>query len=161
MRVPYSSDTYFYPREVDSWRVRRKNAKGFWQSQDFLVCSHGFKRKGSPATDTEQRQGWASVMRLTAQGKSVLKREPVAHLRTEKEVQKIVIFGSFLHSGNPHDLNVAVFQDSIEPYLPLALKYRQNTPSIARRIPLDILPPEVLDIGRSVLGRSGQRRGRL
>jgi hypothetical protein len=27
-----------------------------------------------------------------------------------------------------------------EPYLPLALKYRQKTRSIARRIPLDILP---------------------
>jgi hypothetical protein len=35
---------------------------------------------------------------------------------------------------------VAVFQDSTEPYLPLALKYRQNTRSIAQRIPLDILP---------------------
>jgi hypothetical protein len=57
-----------------------------------------------------------------------------------KEVQKIVVFGSFLHSDNPHDLDVAVFQDSAEPYLPLVLKYRQKTRSIARRIPLDILP---------------------
>ena len=39
-----------------------------------------------------------------------------------------------------HDLDVAVFQDSTEPYLPLALKYRQKTRSIAQRIPLDILP---------------------
>jgi hypothetical protein len=79
-------------------------------------------------------------MRLTAQEKNVLKRELVDCLRTEKEVQKIVVFGSFLHSDNPHDLDVAVFQDSTEPYLPLALKYRQKTRSIARRIPLDILP---------------------
>jgi hypothetical protein len=57
-----------------------------------------------------------------------------------EEVQKIVVFGSFLHSDNPHDLDVAVFQDSTESYLPLALKYRQKTRSIARRIPLDILP---------------------
>jgi uncharacterized protein len=79
-------------------------------------------------------------MRLTAQEKNVLKRELVDCLRTEKEVQKIVVFGSFLYSDNPHDLDVAVFQDSTESYLPLALKYRQKTQSIARRIPLDILP---------------------
>ena len=79
-------------------------------------------------------------MGLNAEEKNGLKRELVDCLRTEEEVQKIVIFGSFLHSDNPHDLDVAVFQDSIEPYLPLALKYRQKTRSIARRIPLDILP---------------------
>src|SRR4029450_43403 len=79
-------------------------------------------------------------MELTAQEKNILKRELVDCLRTEKEIQKIVVFGSFLHADNPHDLDVAVFQDSTEPYLPLALKYRQKTRSIARRIPLDILP---------------------
>lgn len=79
-------------------------------------------------------------MGLNAEEKSVLKRELVDCLRTEKEVQKIVVFGSFLYSDNPHDLDVAVFQDSTEPYLPLALKYRQKTRAIARRIPLDILP---------------------
>jgi hypothetical protein len=79
-------------------------------------------------------------MRLNAQEKNILKRELVDCLRTEKEVQKIVVFGSFFYSDNPHDLDVAVFQDSTEPYLPLALKYRQKTRPIARRIPLDILP---------------------
>jgi hypothetical protein len=79
-------------------------------------------------------------MELTAQEKNALKRELVDCLRPEKEVQKIVVFGSFLHADNPHDLDVAVFQDSTESYLPLALKYRQKTRSIARRIPLDILP---------------------
>ena len=49
-------------------------------------------------------------MGLTAREKNVLKRELVDCLRTEKEVQKIVVFGSFLHSDNPHDLDVAVFQ---------------------------------------------------
>ena len=79
-------------------------------------------------------------MGLTAQEKNVLKRELVDCLRTEREVQRIVVFGSFLHADNPHDLDVAVLQDSTEPYLPLALKYRQKTRSIARRMPLDILP---------------------
>ena len=79
-------------------------------------------------------------MRLNEQEKNALKRELVHCLRTEQEVRKIVIFGSFLHADNPHDLDVAVFQDSTEPYLPLALKYRRNTRAIAQRIALDILP---------------------
>lgn len=79
-------------------------------------------------------------MRLNEQEKIALKRELVYCLRTEQEVQKIVIFGSFLHADNPHDLDVAVFQDSDEPYLPLALKYRRKTRAIAQRIALDILP---------------------
>jgi len=51
-----------------------------------------------------------------------------------------VVFGSFLHSDDPHDLDVAVFQDSEQAYLPLALKYRKKTREIAHRIPLDIVP---------------------
>ncbi len=79
-------------------------------------------------------------MQLNEQEKSALKRELVHCLQTEQEVQKIVIFGSFLHTDNPHDLDVAVFQDSAESYLPLALKYRRKTRAIAQRIALDILP---------------------
>ena len=79
-------------------------------------------------------------MQLNEQEKSALKRELVHCLQTEQEVQKIVIFGSFLYTDNPHDLDVAVFQDSAEPYLPLALKYRRKTRAITQRIALDILP---------------------
>jgi predicted nucleotidyltransferase len=79
-------------------------------------------------------------MGLSAREKDAVKEELVRCLRTEKEIRKIVIFGSFLHSDDPHDLDVAIFQDSSESYLPLALKYRRKTRSIARRLPLDILP---------------------
>ena len=79
-------------------------------------------------------------MRLNAREKDTLKREIVDCLRTEEEVRKIVIFGSFLSSDDPHDLDIAVFQDSTAPYLPLAMKYRRKTRSVAQRIPLDILP---------------------
>lgn len=72
--------------------------------------------------------------------KESLKREIVASLCGEKEIRKIVIFGSFVRSENPNDLDVAVFQDSSEPYLPLAMKYRRKTREIARRIPVDIIP---------------------
>jgi predicted nucleotidyltransferase len=79
-------------------------------------------------------------MGLNAQEKNALKQELVDCLQGEKEILKIVIFGSFVHADDPHDLDVAVFQDTAEPSLPLAMKYRQRTRAIARRIPLDILP---------------------
>lgn len=77
---------------------------------------------------------------LTDKQKNLLKQELVASLRPEKEVRRIVIFGSFLSSDDPHDMDIAVFQDSDEKYLPLAMKYRRKTRDIARRIALDIIP---------------------
>lgn len=77
---------------------------------------------------------------FTEQQKQSLKQQLINLLRTEKEVCRIVIFGSFLSSNDPHDIDVAVFQDSDEKYLPLAMRYRKKTRSIARMIPLDIFP---------------------
>lgn len=61
-------------------------------------------------------------------------------LSKEKEVFRIIIFGSFLNSKSPRDLDVAVFQNSKEKYLNLSLKYRKLTRDIAKIIPLDIIP---------------------
>ena len=72
--------------------------------------------------------------------KQNLKRELVGCLQKEKEIRRVVIFGSFLNSSDPHDLDVAIFQDSNEAYLPLAMKYRKRTRRIARIISLDIIP---------------------
>lgn len=77
---------------------------------------------------------------MTTENKASLKREVAECLRNAAEVRKIVIFGSFLVSASPNDMDVAVFQDSTEPYLPLALKYRRMTKAVAERIALDILP---------------------
>jgi len=77
---------------------------------------------------------------LTEQEKQSLKKELATCLKAEPEVFRVVIFGSFLTSDDPHDLDVAVFQDSDEKYLPLAMKYRRKTRDIARQIPLDIIP---------------------
>lgn len=77
---------------------------------------------------------------LSVQQKQVLTDQLVESLASEREVCRIVIFGSFLLSDDPHDLDVAVFQDSDEAYLPLALKYRRKTREVARAIALDIVP---------------------
>lgn len=77
---------------------------------------------------------------FTESQKKILKQQLVDSLKNEMEICRIVIFGSFLSSGNPHDLDVAVFQDSNGKYLPLAMKYRKKTRAIARIIPVDIIP---------------------
>jgi predicted nucleotidyltransferase len=77
---------------------------------------------------------------FTEQQKQLLKQQLVDHLKTEAEVCRIVVFGSFLSSNEPNDMDVAIFQDSDEKYLPLAMKYRKKTRDIARIIPLDIIP---------------------
>jgi hypothetical protein len=41
---------------------------------------------------------------------------------------------------NPIDMDVAVFQDSDESYIALAMKYRRQTRFVSHRIPLDIIP---------------------
>ena len=79
-------------------------------------------------------------MVLTEQQRQLLNRDLVCCLRDEKEIIKIVIFGSFLRSPNPNDIDVAVFQDSGESYLPLAMKYRRKTRAISHKIALDIIP---------------------
>ncbi len=79
-------------------------------------------------------------MIFTEQEKNQIKRELVESLRHDPEIVRIIVFGSFLSASDPHDLDVAVFQTSNQPYLPLALKYRSRTRNIAHRIALDILP---------------------
>jgi len=79
-------------------------------------------------------------MIATQRDKERIKRELIACLSSQREVHRIVIFGSFLAQAEPRDLDVAVFQDSREGYLPLALKYRRAIRAIAREIPTDVVP---------------------
>lgn len=82
-------------------------------------------------------------MKLSRQEKESIKKELAVCFADEPEVRRVVVFGSFVTAENPNDLDIAVFQDSNEPYLPLAMKYRRKTRSLALRIPLDILPLKV------------------
>lgn len=79
-------------------------------------------------------------MTLSKKEKRQIQRELVDRLKGEPEVRKVVIFGSFPQSDAPNDLDVAIFQDSDETYLPLAMKYRRLLRSVADRIPLDVIP---------------------
>lgn len=79
-------------------------------------------------------------MNLSASDKSEIVRELADCLRRDQSVRKVVVFGSFWTREDPHDMDVAIFQDSNESYLPLALRYRRLTRSVAKRIPLDIIP---------------------
>lgn len=77
---------------------------------------------------------------MTKKFKNEIKKELINILRSEKEIQRIVLFGSFVHSDDPYDLDIAIFQNSNFKYLDLALKYRKLTRKISKKIPIDIIP---------------------
>ncbi len=79
-------------------------------------------------------------MIATAEQKERIKGDLVIRLSREREVCKVVIFGSFLTSETPNDLDVAIFQNSDESYLALAMKYRRLLRPIADQIPIDVIP---------------------
>lgn len=79
-------------------------------------------------------------MVLTKKDKNEIKQALAEALSRESEVKRVVVFGSFVKSSSPEDLDVAVFQDSNDKYLTLAMRYRKDLRSIARRIPIDVIP---------------------
>lgn len=72
--------------------------------------------------------------------KAQLKKQIVESLRGQKEIERIIIFGSFNKSDTPNDMDIAVVQDSAENYLTLALKYRKLVRSVSKQIAIDIFP---------------------
>lgn len=77
---------------------------------------------------------------MTEREKNDIKLQLKDALSNETEISKIIIFGSFLKTKEPNDIDVAIFQDSKEIYLKLAMKYRKLTRDIARILPVDIIP---------------------
>ncbi len=77
---------------------------------------------------------------MTTELKDRLKQELAQCLGQAQEIRKIVVFGSFLTSEVPKDIDIAIFQDTEEDYLPLALKYRRLAKSVAEQISIDIIP---------------------
>jgi uncharacterized protein len=66
--------------------------------------------------------------------------EVISNLSKLPEIDKIVLFGSFIKSDSPNDLDIAVFSSSSENYITLALSYRKSLRNLARKISLDIIP---------------------
>jgi len=56
------------------------------------------------------------------------------------EVNKVVLFGSFVNSNNPNDIDIAIIQNSDDNFLTLSLKYRKVLRELSKTIPLDIIP---------------------
>jgi predicted nucleotidyltransferase len=55
--------------------------------------------------------------------KESLKKQLINDLSSEEEIIKIVLFGSFVHSDNPNDIDVAIFQTSKESYSSVDSQY--------------------------------------
>ncbi|MDE3057565.1 MAG: nucleotidyltransferase domain-containing protein [Bacteroidota bacterium] len=72
--------------------------------------------------------------------KTEVKNQIVDSLKKEKEIKKIIIFGSFNKSDFPNDIDIAVVQNSKENYLALALKYRKLIRNISKEMAVDIFP---------------------
>jgi hypothetical protein len=72
--------------------------------------------------------------------KANLKKYIVEQLSQEPEVEKVIIFGSFLKSNTPNDIDIAIFQNSCQTYLTLALKYRKLLRPLYSFFPIDVIP---------------------
>lgn len=72
--------------------------------------------------------------------KELIKNKIREQLSGQQEIEKIVLFGSFVRSNEPNDIDVAIFQNSTESYLSLALKYRKLMREIANMLPVDVIP---------------------
>jgi uncharacterized protein len=72
--------------------------------------------------------------------KAEIKNRIIDSLKEQKEIKKIIIFGSFNKSDSPNDIDIAVIQNSSENYLSLSLRYRKLIRNISKEIAIDIFP---------------------
>ena len=56
------------------------------------------------------------------------------------EIDRVVLFGSFVNSNDFNDIDIAIIQNSDENFLTLSLKYRKVLRELSKTIPLDIIP---------------------
>ncbi len=72
--------------------------------------------------------------------KSQIKQAIVDAIKDEAGIHKIIIFGSFLFSDMPGDVDVAVLGAFTHGYLETATKLRKKVRHIAKILPVDIVP---------------------
>lgn len=83
------------------------------------------------------------IMKFSEKQKESIKIQIKKMLSNELEIQKIIVFGSFVNSNNPNDIDIAVFQNSRERYLDLSMKYRKLVRELITTIPYDIIPIQI------------------
>lgn len=78
-------------------------------------------------------------MLISADKKKEIKDEIIRSLLGEN-VNKIMIFGSFVYSDNPNDLDLAVYLNDNGDYFDVTADLRSKLRSVNRYIPLDVVP---------------------
>lgn len=73
------------------------------------------------------------AMAISIEQKNTIKRDLVARLQPAPEISKIIIFGSFIHDEAPHDIDVAIVQNSNLPSFIVGPKYALFLRSIPTR----------------------------
>ncbi len=79
-------------------------------------------------------------MKLTSANKLNFINTIKEKLSQFSEINKIILFGSFVKSKNPNDIDIAIVQNSNDNFLTLSLKYRKVLRNLSKTIPLDIVP---------------------
>lgn len=72
--------------------------------------------------------------------KKEIKQAIVNALKEDTDIHKLIIFGSFLYSDAPNDIDVAIMGKFSQGYLDAAIKLRQKVRHIAKILPVDIVP---------------------
>lgn len=82
-------------------------------------------------------------MHMTPAAKNRIKNKVLEQLSSDKAIRKIVIFGSFVTSDDPEDIDLAIFSESDRDYLSQAMEYRKKLREIARQITVDVIPVKI------------------
>ncbi|MBD3306286.1 nucleotidyltransferase domain-containing protein [candidate division KSB3 bacterium] len=72
--------------------------------------------------------------------KGQIKQAVVEAIKDDHDIQKIIVFGSFLASDTPQDIDVAVVGNFSAGYLDVATRLRKKVRHIAKILPVDIIP---------------------
>jgi len=86
-------------------------------------------------------------MKFSEKQKQNIKKHIKNVFSKEKEIQKIIIFGSFVISESPNDIDIAIFQNSDREYLSLSLKYRKLIRELINELPFDVIPLKMNSTG--------------
>jgi predicted nucleotidyltransferase len=83
------------------------------------------------------------TMHMTPAAKNKIKNKVLEQLCSDKAIKKIVVFGSFVTSDDPVDMDLAIFSESERDYLTQAMEYRKKLRDIAGQIPIDVIPVKI------------------